>query len=174
MPEAARGSQTDAIRQDVSSTGLYIIGIYKLVEASLLAAAGFGVLRLLHKDVGEVLQHWVHVLRADPDNRYVHALLSKAFSISPKQLREFSAGTFIYAALRLAEGIGLVMRKRWGEYLTVVVTAMFIPLEMWELARHFTWLKVVISAGNIAIVIYLINGLARSLRRSRSEAVTTS
>ena len=66
------------------------------------------------------------------------------------------------------------MRKRWGEYLTVVVTAMFIPLEMWELARHFTWLKVVISAGNIAIVIYLINGLARSLRRSRSEAVTTS
>ena len=52
MPEAARGSQTDAIRQDVSSTGLYIIGMYKLVEASLLAAAGFGVLRLLHKDVG--------------------------------------------------------------------------------------------------------------------------
>ena len=124
-----------------SSTGLYLIGVYKLFEALLLAAAGFGVLKLLHRDIGEMLEHWVRVLRVDPDNRYVHALLGKAFSVSPKELRELSVGTFVYAALRVSEGIGLVLRKRWGEYLTVIATALFVPLEVWEMARHLTWIK---------------------------------
>jgi uncharacterized membrane protein (DUF2068 family) len=151
-----------------------VIGIYKLFEASLLAAAGFGVLKLLHRDIGEMLEHWVRVLRVDPDNRYVHALLGKAFSVSPKQLRELSAGTFVYAALRLSEGIGLVLRQRWGEYLTVIATALFVPLEIWEMMRHFTWIKVAVFIGNIAILIYLIYGLNKPLRRPQREAVTTS
>lgn len=143
--------------------GLVLIGIYKICEGVLLVAAGAGALRLLHRDLETVLLHWVHVLRVDPDNRYIHSLLERALSMSPKQLKELSAGTFLYAALRLAEGVGLAARKRWAEYLTVIATALFIPLEVYEMFRHFTWVKGVVFALNVVVVVYL----AASIRRGR-------
>ncbi len=125
-------------------------------------AAGFGALRLMNHDIQTVLTHWVHVLRIDPDNHYIHSALVRAFSVSHKQLKELSAGTFIYAALRFTEGIGLVLRKTWGEYLTAIATGLFIPLEMYEMFRHLTWVKVVVFALNVATVWYLVYRLRRS------------
>ena len=127
-------------RQDsrASSWTLILIGIFKLLKALLLIALGIGALRLLHKDIGATVVHWTQVLRVDPDNRYVHGMLLKVFRVSPKQLKELSAGTFLYAGLFATEGIGLLLRKRWAEYFTIVTTSLFIPLEISELARHFT------------------------------------
>ncbi len=115
-----------------------------------------------------VLLHWVHVLRVDPDNRYIHQLLERAFNVSHKQLKELSAGTFFYAALRFAEGLGLVLRKKWGEYLTIAATGLFIPLEIWEIFRHVTAVKLVIFVLNVATLWYLIWALNRDRRKSRA------
>ncbi len=145
--------------------GLFLIGAYKLLECAVLIAAGIGAIRLLHRDVQAVALHWVHVLRVDPDNHYIHQMLARALSVSPKQLKELSAGTFIYAALRFAEGIGLVLRKKWGEYLTIVVTGLFIPLEIYEIFRHLTWIKLVVFALNSATLWYLIWALKRDSRK---------
>jgi uncharacterized membrane protein (DUF2068 family) len=148
--------------------GLILIGAYKLLECLLLIAAGIGAIRLLHRDLQAVLLHWVHVLRVDPDNHYIHGILARALSVSPKQLKELSAGTFIYAALRFLEGIGLILRKKWGEYLTIVATAVFIPLEIYEIFRHLTWLRLVIFVLNVATLWYLIWTLQRNRVKSRS------
>jgi uncharacterized membrane protein (DUF2068 family) len=174
MPLSKPCSPSSQSEEHTSSSALYVIGIYKLFEASLLAAAGFGALKLLHSDIGEVLEHWVRVLRIDPENHYVHLLIGKAFSVDEKELRALSVGTFLYSALRLGEGIGLVLRKRWGEYLTVIATALFIPLEVWELARHFTWIKVAVFVANVAILIYLAAGLKKPLPGRNQKAVTVS
>ncbi len=50
-------------------------------------------------------------------------------------------GTFLYAGLFLIEGTGLLLRKHWAEYFTIITTGLFIPLEVYELARHFTVVK---------------------------------
>ena len=146
-----------------------MIGAYKLAECVLLVAAGIGAIRLLHRDVQTVLLHWVHVLRVDPDNHYIHGILARAFSVSHKQLRELSAGTFFYAALRFAEGLGLILRKRWGEYLTIAVTGLFIPLEIYEIFRHLTWVKLVVFALNAATLWYLIWALRRDSRKGNAK-----
>ena len=139
-----------------SSTTLLAIAIFKLFKGILLLAVGIGALRLLHRDVGEVVSHWVDVLGVDPDNRVIHRLLSRVLSISPKQLKEASAGTFVYAGLLLTEGTGLLLRKRWAEYFTIISTAGLIPLEVYEIQRHPTAIKIVVLLINVAIVIYLI------------------
>lgn len=126
--------------------------------------AGFGAMRLLRGDYEATLMHWVHVLRIDPDNHYIHSALSRAFSVSHKQLRELSVGTFIYAGLRFTEGIGLVLRKAWGEYLTVIATGLFIPLEIYEMFHHLTWVKVVVFVLNVATVWYLVYNLRQRVR----------
>jgi uncharacterized membrane protein (DUF2068 family) len=144
-----------------TSVTLVLIGAYKLLEAIVLFAVGIGLLRYLHRDISAPVLHWVHILRMDPDNRYMHRILAKVFSVSPKQLRELSVGSFVYSGLRFIEGIGLVLRKRWAEYFVIIVTAIFIPLEIYELTRRFTPIRLGLLLANVAIVLYL----ARNLRR---------
>jgi uncharacterized membrane protein (DUF2068 family) len=62
-----------------------------------------------------------------------------------------------YALLQLAEGIGLWSLKRWGEYVAAIGTSIFLPLEVYELTKEVTWLKVVAFIVNLALVIYLIS-----------------
>jgi len=110
---------------------------------------------MLHKDVASTVMHWVEVLRVDPDNRLVHGILTKIFRVTPKQLKELSVGTFLYAGMFATEGVGLLLRKRWAEYFTIVTTGALIPLEIFELARHFTVVKLVVLLINVLIVWYL-------------------
>ena len=134
---------------------IILIGLFKLLKAVGLLIVGFGLLHLVHRDVASVAERWIEVLRVDPDNRFVHRILLRIFNVTPKQLRELSAGTFLYAGIFLTEGSGLLARKRWAEYMTLISTGLFIPLEVYEIYRHFTWLKVAVTLVNVLIVWYL-------------------
>lgn len=61
-----------------------------------------------------------------------------------------------YALLQLAEGIGLWSLKRWGEYVAAIGTSVFLPLEIYELTKEVTWLKVVAFLINLGLVAYLV------------------
>jgi uncharacterized membrane protein (DUF2068 family) len=136
--------------------GLMLVGAFKLVEALALLALGFGVLRMLHRDVADEVRNWITFLRVDPENVFIHRLLARLALVDEHNLKQLSIGTFIYAAIRLTEGLGLVFRKRWAAYFTVIVTASFIPLEVIEILRHVTWVRIALLLLNILIVIYLI------------------
>ena len=86
----------------------------------------------------------------------IHALISKITGIDRTHLRAVQAGTFCYAFLHVVEAIGLFMGKDWAGYLVIVATSSLIPLELYELAKKFTALRVTFLILNIAIVIYLI------------------
>jgi uncharacterized membrane protein (DUF2068 family) len=139
-----------------SSIGLVLIGMFKLLKALLLIAVGIGAIKFLHKDIASTVMHWTQVLRVDPDNRFVHRLMERVFRVTPKQLKELSVGTFFYAGLFATEGVGLLLRKRWAEYFTVVTTSGLIPIEIFELVRHFTAAKLVVVLVNALIVAYLV------------------
>ena len=74
---------------------------------------------------------------------------------------QLAIGSFIYAALLLVEGIGLCLRMRWAEYLTIGITSSLLPLEFYELYQELTLPRVVITVVNIVIVIYLVARLVR-------------
>jgi len=135
---------------------LLLIALFKLIKGILLLAVGIGALKLLHRDVAQTVAHWVDILRVDPDNRLIHGLLSRVLSVTPAQLRAASAGTFVYAGLLLTEGLGLLFRKRWAEYFTIITTAGLIPIELYELSRRVTTAKVAVLIINVAIVAYLV------------------
>ena len=138
------------------SAALFLIGLFKLLKALLLVVVGIGAIKFLHRDLSSAVMHWVQVLRVDSDNRYIHGVLVRIFRVTPKQLKELSLGTFLYAALFATEGTGLLLRKHWAEYFTIVSTGAFIPSECYELAKHFTIVKLVVTAINLLIVWYLV------------------
>lgn len=143
------------------AAGLLLIGLFKLLKGLLLVAVGVGALKLLHKDVAAVIDHWVELLRVDPDNRFIHRLILKVVNVSPRQLKELSVGTFFYASLLLTEGVGLLMRRRWAEYFTVITTGVFIPLEVYELVHKLTVVRIAVTLLNVAIVWYLVRRIRK-------------
>lgn len=151
-------------RNDGAAT-IIAIGIFKLLKGLLLLATGIGALSLLHKDVAATVQHWVQLIRVDPDNEFIHRFIGKLLPITPKQLKEISAGTLIYAALLLTEGVGLLFRQTWAEYFTVITTAGLIPLEVYEIAKRFTFVRVGVLVINVAIVVYLVWRLVKRRRK---------
>lgn len=133
---------------------------------------GFGVIRLLHKDVADVLLQVTTALRFDPENRIVNLLLEKSALLTPHALREISIGMFLYATLDVIEGTGLVMEKSWAEYFTLILTGSFLPWEIYEIIHHVTIFKVVITILNLAVFVYLAIVLNEKVR-ARQERVET-
>ncbi|MGB9463779.1 MAG: DUF2127 domain-containing protein [Candidatus Acidiferrum sp.] len=138
-----------------------LIAAFKLLKGFALLAVAIGALRLLHKDVAALADHWINAFRVDPHNRYIHWLLAKLPLVDDRKLKELSVGTFIYSAVFLTEGIGLALHKRWAEYFTIITTSSFLPLEVYELIHHATIAKGFALAINIAVVVYLVRELRR-------------
>ena len=152
-------------REGPNPRGLFYIALFKLFKGVLLLIVGVGALHLLHRDVAETAMRWIDMLRVDPDSRFIHGLLSKILTVDDRKLKEISAGTFFYAALLLTEGIGLLNRKHWAEYFTIITTGVFIPLEIYELIERVSVVKVLVLILNVAIVWYLIAKVLRDRRR---------
>ena len=145
---------------------LIVIGLFKLVKVLLLVALGIGALALAH-DSRVLLgaRHAVAELGFDPYNHLLNRAFGKVLGIDHRRLQELGVATFVYAAVFLVEGTGLLLQKRWAEYLTTIVTASFIPFEMYEMIQKPSALKAVGLALNLAIVVYLVLKL-----RSREDA----
>lgn len=140
---------------------LELIAAYKLLQAALLVSVGVGALKLLHKDVADVLTNLAMGLRMNPEGRLVGFLLDKAALLDDHRLRQISLFLFGYAALGLLEGIGLMLEKVWAEYLTAIITASFLPLEIFELMHRVTWFRVALLIANLAVLAYLVSHLIR-------------
>jgi uncharacterized membrane protein (DUF2068 family) len=62
----------------------------------------------------------------------------------------------LYAAVEWVEAVFLWKEKRWAEYLTVIATAGFIPLEVKELLHKVTFFRVFALITNLALLIWLV------------------
>ena len=113
-------------------------------------------LYLAGHDAANTLTHWVTRLHLDPGSHWIDRPLAATLALDPRSLRAIGLGTFVYAAVFLTEGVGLVLRRHWAEYLAVIATASFLPLEGYELIRHVRPTRVFVVAANLAIVLYLV------------------
>ena len=108
-----------------------------------------------------------HVLRAlsdvqgtfggpvNADHGIVHDI-RHLFSLQSGTLTKIGLALSAYAVLEGAEAVGLWMGKRWAEYLTLIVTASLLPLEVYELSQRFSVLKIITLVINVAVVVYLL------------------
>ncbi|HEX9262948.1 MAG TPA: DUF2127 domain-containing protein [Candidatus Binatia bacterium] len=138
-----------------SDNWVRLIAIFKLVKGVLLLIVGISAATLLYRNTTEQFFHWTALLSLRQENRYVRRFLSWIVGFNRRDLRFFEVSTFVYAALLMTEGVGLLMLKRWAEYLTVVITASLIPLELLSDVRRFSTAKTLILFLNVAAVWYL-------------------
>jgi uncharacterized membrane protein (DUF2068 family) len=152
---------------------ILLIGGFAILKAALLIIVAMAVHRLIVNNVADTVHAWVHHVRIDPENNHIHTAIEKLTGIPKSRLKELSIGTLIYATLFFVEGVGLLLRKTWAEYLTVITTSGLLPLEIYEVFERASWLRVLLLIVNLAIVAYLIRQIqiGRKLEKSGFEVV---
>jgi uncharacterized membrane protein (DUF2068 family) len=134
-----------AIERAVHSVGFTLLAItLALVESNISGIRRWatGIVDQLRNGTGDHagLDHWLDRL-ARLDRHEIGLLLAAAI---------------VYAVVEGVEAWALWTERRWGEYLTVVATAGFLPLEVIELIHRVTAFKIGAMAVNVAVVVWLI------------------
>lgn len=147
------------------ATILRVLAVERLVRAALLLALAYGVLYFenaktsLKQTFDQALpaaRPLARVFNYDLDTSPTVERIRHLLDSRQHTLTLVTVGLVAYAALQLAEGLGLFLLKRWGEYVAVVGTSLFLPLEVYELTDKASVLKVVALLVNVAAVVYLL------------------
>lgn len=160
-----RSLSTHAPKSHGHNKGLVLIAAYKFLLALFFIAIGVGAMRLLHKDIEDVFSRIASDMRFNPESRFVNFVLDKASLLNDPMLRKIGLAAFCYAALGILEGIGLYLEKAWAEYLTLIITASFLPFEIHEIIRKLTLIRVSLLVINILVLLYLLKVVADAGRR---------
>ncbi len=135
-----------------------VIIVERIAKAVILLGLGVG---LLFAGERGLLTTWSRYaqdqLNLDADNFVIIQLLLKLLVLigNFRHLYVLAFGAIAYALLEGTEGIGLAMRRRWAEYLTVIATGILIPYEAYEVIHKVTLFRVGALLLNVAVVGYL-------------------
>jgi len=169
LPETMTDSSSKLdLERQKHNKWLLLIAAYKSLLGLLFISIGIGAMHLLHKDIEDVLTQLAYALRFNPESRLVNFILERASLVNDPMLRRIGLLAFAYAGLSFAEGIGLYLEKAWGEYLTLAITASFLPWEVFEILHRVTWVRSGLLVVNTMVFIYLFDLVA--IRRKKPES----
>jgi uncharacterized membrane protein (DUF2068 family) len=137
-----------------------VIIVERISKAIVLIALAIALLYANHKGW---LDTWADYAENQLNLNVGHNIISQlllrllvyAGGLSHTTLIAISA--IAYALLEGTEGVGLAMRRRWAEYLTVIATGVLIPFEAYEVIFHPGLYKIGALLLNLAVVGYLAN-----------------
>ena len=147
------------------ATVLRLFAVERWVRALVLVLLGVAVLRFenaqtslqqLFAQILPAAKPLADVLNIDLEHSPTVARVQSLLGASPSTLTWVAVALFAYGAIQVAEGVGLWSLQRWGEYLAVVATSLFLPLEVYELTEKITWVRVLAFVVNLGLVVYLV------------------
>jgi uncharacterized membrane protein (DUF2068 family) len=144
---------------------LRFLAVERFVRGSLFVLLGWAVVRfqssqaslrqLFEADL-PAAKPLADKLGVDIQDGFLVTHLRSALNAKHGTLVVLTAFLLGYGAVQIAEGVGLWMLKRWGEYLAVVATSAFLPVEVYELSHKVTVLRLGALVVNLAAVAYLL------------------
>src|SRR3954470_5771057 len=138
-----------AINRALHFVGLALLGIAILLFSANRADLRDVVLRVVADITGESAS-------GSGSRHGLTHRIDELFTLRTSRLHLFAAIALIYATVEGLEAVGLWYGKRWAEYLTLIVTASLLPVEVYEMTHHPTAFKVVAFIVNLAVVAYLL------------------
>jgi uncharacterized membrane protein (DUF2068 family) len=140
-------------------TVVRLIAVERLAKSAVLVV---GAVSLLTADRLGYLTRWAQAVQDELELSQDRGVITRVLSWIADQLGHLlphvtvvALALILYAALEATEGVGLAMRRRWAEYLTVVATGLLIPFEVTEVVARPTLVRVGALLVNAAVVVYL-------------------
>ena len=153
--------------KQASKSGLRIVAIFEATKGLLVLLAGCGLLSAIHRDLHAAAVHLVRVMHLNPAKHYPSIFIDAADKVTDLQLWMLALSALLYAVVRFVEAYGLWRQMQWAEWFGLLSGAMYIPLEIFEASREFTWPRITVLLVNLGVVGYLGDALLRSRRQSK-------
>ncbi len=142
--------------------GLHIVALFEGAKGLLVLIVGFGLLSFIHQDVHEAAVRLVKHIHLNPASHYPQIFLDLTKRINDTRLWGIAIAATMYFVVRMVEAVGLWLRKPWAEWFAVLTGGMYIPVEIFEVARSVTWPRVTVLVVNLGVVSYLLFVLIRN------------
>lgn len=137
------------------TTFLKFIIIYKALIGVVQLVITVGIFNVLDHTVEATVTNLAASFNLDTGNAIVVSIIKKADGLGNPAFIGITSAVFALSIINLVEAWGLHLRKRWAEWLTVIATGIFIPVEVYEVILKVTPTRVFILILNSAIVYYL-------------------
>ena len=137
--------------------GAVLIGIIvvKFLKGVLFLLAG-GALAIFRRDPSaRWLLHVAEKADGDPRLRLTAGLLREASHGFELHFSAIVVACLIAGIALCAEGTFLLLGYTWAPWVTIFLTGIWIPVEIWEVIRRFSLRTLILMLVNIAIVAYL-------------------
>ncbi|QJD31299.1 DUF2127 domain-containing protein [Methylococcus geothermalis] len=150
--------------------GVRVVAAMEAAKGIVVLLAGFGVVELLHYGIEPVIDELVRHTHLNFASRYPRIFLDLLEDLSDQRLWGLAALAFGYASMRFIEAYGLWRERRWAEWFAVASGGLYIPFELYELAKGLSWLKLATLAINLAVVGYMSYALWLTIRSGGQRA----
>ena len=130
--------------------------MFEVLKGLIVLVAGFGLFSLVHHDLQAIAERLVRYSHLNPARHYPRVFIEAASHLDDSRLRSLAVLAFLYAGARLIEAYGLWQMKTWAEWLAIVSGAIYVPIEVYRLLRHATFLGGVVLLINMFVVVYLL------------------
>jgi uncharacterized membrane protein (DUF2068 family) len=138
-----------------SHAALRAIAAVEMLKGLGVLLIGFGLLRLLNRNVPlEAINLLVH-LHINPDSRLPQAFLNAAANVTSGRLWLYAGACASYAAVRFTEGYGLWHSRVWAEWFALLSGAMYLPWELIKVVEHHTAIHWALLLINLAVIAYM-------------------
>jgi uncharacterized membrane protein (DUF2068 family) len=158
------------MKRDQVKSGLRVVSIFEAAKGLLVLLTGFGLLAYIHKDLHHAAELLVRHFHINPASRYPRIFLDLADHVTDGQLWLMALSALLYAVARFVEAYGLWHERRWAEWFGLLMGGMYVPLELFEIARGVTWPKAVLLIVNAGIAGYL-SCIVYQARQNRKQAI---
>ena len=142
-----------------SSNSIRVIATIEALKGGVVLIAGFGLLSLVHRDLHQLATQLIAHAHLNPAAKYPSIFIDAASNLTDSRLLLLSFGAAAYAALRLLESYGLFLDKAWAQVLAAGSGAIYVPIEVYEIASGPSWLSVSSLLLNLLIVAIMVRAL---------------
>ena len=144
--------------------GVRTVAVFEATKGALVLVAGFGLLSLAHQGAQDLAEQIVKRLHLNLARDHPRILLDAATHLSNSRLQMLACAALLYSAMRFIEAYGLWRMRAWAEWFAILSGAVYLPVEIYELARHATAVRAAVLAVNAVLVAYLISVRWRARR----------
>jgi uncharacterized membrane protein (DUF2068 family) len=141
------------MRAGVDEAAFRTVITYKWVKGVVQLLLFAALVTTFALGLDDDLARWAQEVRNHATRAYA-VVLGRALerATTPRGLHITLAALLVDGVVTCFEGWALQRRHRWGPWLVVGVTGSLLPFEVYELFRHFRWIRVLVLVVNAAVV----------------------
>lgn len=154
------------MKSRASSPAVRLVAVFEAAKGGLVVASGAALLDIAHQGAQRTAEALVKHLHLNPARHFPRIFVDAAANLTDGRLRLLALGAGVYAVARFAEAYGLWRGNAWARYFGIATAAVYIPFEVWALARRVTPIGVCALVFNVLVVGVLVLWFGRTDTKS--------